>query len=120
MSRQGKTPRATRARTTATQISAAELAWYRAAYDGMSPDDPDFETFFGAAQGAAATIEANMRRISRPDGSSRRAAAGRFVIAYTAREETGSTVLPVHEVVQPPQIPIGAVAMAGLDFEPAR
>ena len=118
MSRQGRTPRPTRGHTMAMQASAANLVEARAAYDGMSPDHPDFEGLFGMAEGAAAAVETDLRRISRPDGLSRRAAASRFVLTSAARAETeGAAVLPAHETAYPPRLPVGAMAIAGVGFE---
>ena len=101
-------PRPTRGHTMAMQVGAAELAGYRAAYDGMSPNDPGFTELFDAAEGAAAAVETHVRKISRPDGLSRRAAAGRLVMAGIARAE---------QMVGPMQAPIGTMALAGVGFE---
>jgi hypothetical protein len=121
MSRQGRTARPTRGRTSIAQAGAAELVMQRAAYDGMSPGDPGFDDAFGAAEDAAVLVETHMRRMSRPDGSSRRAAAERFVAA-TAVRDTGYVTLPAYETAPQSYQAIGtagAIAIGGFGLEVA-
>jgi hypothetical protein len=99
----------------AARAGAAELVTSRALYDGMCSADPDFDEVLGNAEGAAAIVETNIRRMSRSGGSSRRAAVGRFVATHVARGGEGDDrILPVEAIVLPPERSVGTMAMGGV------